>query len=40
VGTRISEGAIERFRGSHPAVKVTTRRRPRDAIDPFTGRIS
>jgi hypothetical protein len=38
VDTQISEGAIERFRSSHPTVKVTTQPRPKHTINPFTGK--
>ena len=35
--TRMSEGAIEAFRASHPAVKVTTQPRPGRGANPFIG---
>jgi hypothetical protein len=38
VNTRISDRAVEQFRGSRPAVKVTTQRAPKGATNPFTGK--
>ena len=38
VKTQISDGSIELFRRSHPAVKVTTQPHPKHAIDTFTGK--
>lgn len=38
VNTRISDGAIDRFRSEHPAVSVVTRAEPRRRTNPFTGK--
>ena len=37
VATKISEQALESFRGEHPSVFVTTKSPPDGAVNPFTG---
>jgi hypothetical protein len=38
VDTKISESAIEAFQRRQPAVKITTKAPPKDAVNPFTGK--
>jgi hypothetical protein len=36
--TKVSVKALNAFQRAHPAVKITTRPVPKDAINPFTGK--